>query len=420
MKKKNIYVSPVLSNCNFQVGDAQRLKTGIGQSWIEFLFRDASLCDTHLTLEVCGRAMKNETRINVTQCELPERVVFDRYIDQVFASAWLTNGGQHLRNLEQRLEEYLDVNNVVIVASATTALQIAYRVLGLSGEIITTPFSFVSTASSIRWQGLQPVFADIDARTLNIDPASIRESVNEHTSAIVPVHVYGNPCAVEEIQGVADDHGLKVIYDAAHCFGVQLKGKSILGLGDISILSLHATKLFHTAEGGALVFRDRELAQKARTIANCGIGETGSITQLGTNAKLTELGAAMGLSLLPQMDSIIAARAERTYQYDVLLGDTVKRPVRRSDATRNHSYYPVIFEDEAQCCAVQRELNELNIYPRRYFYPALSDLDFLGSRGATPNAHNAASRVLCLPLYSKLQASDCERIALAVRRVVVN
>ena len=230
--------------------------------------------------------------IHVTKTYLPKRESLDQYIDQIYQSNWVTNNGSLVKLLEKRLAEYLGVKNIVLVSNGTIALEIAYRVLGLRGFVITTPFSFVATTSSLVTNGLLPIFADINPRTFNIDTTKIEQLITPNTSAILPVHVFGNPCDIESIQSIAHRFELKVIYDAAHAFDVQYRGQSILQYGDISTLSFHATKLFHSIEGGALIINDDALVQKARYLINFGIADAESIPELGTNAKMNEFEAA--------------------------------------------------------------------------------------------------------------------------------
>jgi len=249
-------------------------------------------------------------KINVTQALLPNRDKFHAYVDMILDSGWLTNHGACVRDLEKKLQDYLGVKNIVLVSNGTMALQVAYKALNLSGEVITSPFSFIATASSAKWEGLDIVFSDIDNSSFNIPSDRIESRITSKTSAIVPVHVFGNPCDVEGIDRLAKKHGLKVIYDGAHAFGVQYKDESILSWGDISILSFHATKLFHTIEGGALILNDDALCEKVRKMINFGITGQETIECLGINAKMNEFQAAMGLCLLDDMDAAIARRGE--------------------------------------------------------------------------------------------------------------
>jgi len=350
-------------------------------------------------------------RINVTKSLLPDREKFHAYVDQILDSGWLTNRGSCVRELEAKLETYLGVRNVVLVSNATMALQVAYKALDIQGEVVTSPFTFIATASSAKWEGLDVVFADIDAETLCIDPKDIESKITKRTSAIVPVHVFGNPCNVKAIDALAEKHHLKVIYDAAHAFAVHYQGKSVLNHGDVSVLSFHATKLFHTIEGGALIINDDALCEKVRKMINFGITGTESIECLGINCKMNEFQAAMGLCLLDDMDAVIEQRGELIALYDSLLGEHVRRPRLLDNVKHNHSYYPVIFENEIITKRVQQALNEQNIHPRRYFYPSLDMLDFISENQCAPISRDVASRILCLPLFIGLSANDCKRIS---------
>jgi len=345
--------------------------------------------------------------IYVTKSQMPDRQRFHEYVDQILDSGWLTNHGQCVRELEVKLQEYLGVRNVVLVNNATSGLQVAYKALGLQGEVITTPFSFIATASSAKWEGLDVVFADIDPQTFNIDVAEIERNITDRTTAIVPVHVFGNPCDVEAIDALAEFRNLKVIYDAAHAFEVRYRGESILNRGDISTLSFHATKLFHTIEGGALIINDDALCEQARKMINFGITGPESIECLGINAKMNEFQAVMGLCLLDEMDAVIARRAKLAAIYDSILQEAVVKQKWREGANCNHGYYPVLFKDEATTKRIQAALNKKDIYPRRYFYPSLDTLDFIAQGQAAPASRDIASRILCLPLYDGLTEDEC-------------
>ncbi|HBN28622.1 MAG TPA: aminotransferase DegT, partial [Clostridiaceae bacterium] len=238
--------------------------------------------------------------INVTKTYLPDRTKLDKYIDKIYSTAWVTNNGQLVKELTTRLEEYLGVQNLLLVTNGTLALQIAYKALGVNGQAITTPFSFVATTSSLVWEGIEPIFVDIDPETFCIDPSKIEEAITSETTAIVPVHVFGNACDVEKIENIAQKYGLKTIYDGAHSFGVKYNGESLLSYGDATILSFHATKLFHTIEGGAIIFKNKEDYERAKLMINFGIDGTDSVIELGINAKMNEFQAAMGLCVLDE------------------------------------------------------------------------------------------------------------------------
>jgi dTDP-4-amino-4,6-dideoxygalactose transaminase len=345
--------------------------------------------------------------INVTKSFLPELRDYVAYLEKVWESGWLTNQGPMVLELENRLKELLGVRHLFFVNNGTIALQIAIKALDLSGEIITTPFSYVATTSSIAWEGCSPVFADISPDTLCIDPVSIEGKITPHTRAIMGVHVYGNPCDVDAIEQVAQRHNLKVIYDAAHAFGVNYHGRSILKWGDISTLSFHATKVFHTVEGGAIVTDSDLLAHKISYMRNFGHNGPEAFWGLGVNGKCSEMHAAMGLCLLPKVPHIIDRRKALTELYDSLLKDVegLSRPPVRPGTEYNYAYYPVLLESEERLLDVRSALNANEIFPRRYFYPSLTTLPYVDST-PMPIAMDASLRVLCLPLFPDLQESQ--------------
>jgi len=353
--------------------------------------------------------------INVTKTYLPNKEKYQKYIDEIFESGWITNHGPNVKELETRLTEYLGVKNVVLVANGTVALEIAYRTLGINGFAITTPFSFVATTSSLVTNSIFPIFADIDKDTLNIDPKNIEKLITPNTSAIVPVHVFGNGCEVEEIEHIANKNDLKVIYDAAHAFDVKYENDSILNYGDISTLSFHATKLFHTVEGGALIINNDELAQKARYLINFGIENTESIPHLGTNAKMNEFEAAMGLCVLDEIETIKNSRKKIYDRYKIELDGLVQFQKQNKHCTQNHSYFPVIFKNEKELLKVQKALNEKDIYPRRYFYPSLDKLAYIEPKQYMPISIDISKRILCLPIYPSLLMNDIESIVNIVK-----
>ena len=282
--------------------------------------------------------------------------------------------------------------------------------MGLKGEVITTPFSYIATTSSIVWEGCTPVFADIDRKTLNIDPAKIEERINENTTAILATHVYGNPCDVEAIDRIAKKHNLKVIYDAAHAFGVKYKGKSVLEYGDISTLSFHATKVFHTIEGGAVVTNDPAMLKLMSQLRNFGHNTPEIFDGIGINGKNSEFHAAMGLANLKHIDAILKSRKVQAEKYDSLLAELrVEKPAILKGVDWNYSYYPIVFESEQQLLKAVHELNDNWIYPRRYFFPSLSTLNYVGKYDV-PVSEDVCRRVLCLPMYHSLKNEDIEFI----------
>lgn len=341
--------------------------------------------------------------INVTKTYLPDVDKYKSYIDEIYANGQLTNNGPLVQKLERRLQEYLGVNNVVLVANGTLALDVAYKALDLTGDVITTPFSFVATTSSIVSNGLNPMFSDISPRTLNIDPSLIEESITSKTSAVVPVHVFGNACKVEDIQQIAERHNLKVVYDAAHAFDIKYKDQSLLNYGDISTLSFHATKLFHTIEGGALIIKDDELANKVRSLINFGINNTGELSNLGMNAKMNEFEAAMGLCVLDDISLILEKRKAIYSNYDQALSDTVQLQEKNNNSSNNYVYFPIVLESEDQLLSIVQKLNKMQIFPRRYFRPSLNKLSYVEQGQACPISEDISNRVLCLPLSHSIK-----------------
>ena len=359
-----------------------------------------------------------EDKIPVTQPFLPPREEYESFLADIWDRNWLTNNGPLVQELENELMNYLGVEELSLVSNGTIALQIAMKALDLQGEIITTPFSYIATTSSIVWENYTPVFVDIDPDTFNLDPQKIEEAITPQTSAIIATHVYGNPCDIESIQAIADRHGLKVIYDAAHCFGTKYKGQSIFNFGDISTCSFHATKLFHTVEGGAIVTDNPDLRQKINLMRNFGHDGLNNFTGVGINGKNSELHAAMGLVNLRYIDSVLAQRKELSKFYDHYLKDVdVSKPSIQSHAEYNFSYYPVLFNSEEQLTKVQARLTKANIQTRRYFYPLLSDLDYVDGKNATPVANRISKQILCLPFYHELSEKTIGKICKIIKSV---
>lgn len=355
--------------------------------------------------------------ITVTKPYFPSREKLEKYIDGIYERQWLTNNGQLVQELTSSLEEYLGVENLLLVSNGTLALQIAYRALGVidskSGtrpEAITTPFTFIATASSLKWDGVQPVFADIDPETWCLAPENIEAKVTQYTRAIVPVHVFGNACDVETIGAIAQKHKLKVIYDASHSFGVNYKGESLLNHGDAATLSFHATKLFHTGEGGAIVFKRKEDLERAKKMINFGFAGPECIEELGINAKMNELQAALGLSVLEEMEANLKARYEIWDNYMRGLGGIVQLQKLASELTYNAAYFPVAFKDEKDVLKVLGLLKENGVLARRYFHPSLESVGFLMQKKNQPVSRDIAKRILCLPIYAELDQVDQNRI----------
>jgi dTDP-4-amino-4,6-dideoxygalactose transaminase len=355
--------------------------------------------------------------IPVTKPYLPSREKLDKYLDGIYERQWLTNNGKLVQELTQRLEAYLGVENLLLVSNGTLALQIAYRALGVSDaapgaqpEAITTPFTFIATASSLKWDGVQPVFADIDPETWCLAPENIEAAIAPNTRAIVPVHVFGNACDVEAIDAIAQKHNLKVIYDGCHAFGVNYKGESLLRHGDAATLSFHATKLFHTGEGGAIVFRRKGDLERAKKMINFGITGPESIEELGINAKMNELQAAMGLCVLDEMEENLQARADVWQRYEKALGESLQLQAKLEGLDYNYAYFPVVFDSEEQAVSVAAILKENGVLARRYFYPSLESVACLDTEVNQPVSKDIASRILCLPIYDQLSQCDQQRI----------
>lgn len=348
--------------------------------------------------------------INVTKPFLPPIEDYKRFVDGIWARNWVTNHGPLVNELELRLKEYLKLDYALFLANGTIALQIAIKALELKGDIITTPFSYVATTSSIVWEGCRPVFADIDINTLNIDPSKIENCITPSTTAILATHVYGNPCDIESIEHIASKNGLKVIYDAAHCFGTKFMGESVFKFGDISTASFHATKLFHTGEGGAVFTTNPAILKKMAYLRNFGHESPVDFADIGINGKNSELHAAMGLSVLPYVDSILARRKELSEYYDKMIANlNVKKISINKNADYNYSYYPVVFTSEADLLKAVELLNKNQIYPRRYFYPSLNNLHYVDYQRA-PISEDISKRILCLPLYFELSVEEIDMI----------
>lgn len=363
--------------------------------------------------------------INVTKSDLPPLENYVEYLNQIWDTRWLTNNGKFVQLFESKLKQYLGFDNLLSVNNGTLAIQIALKVLDLKGEIITTPFTFAATTNAILWEGLTPVFADIDPETFNIDPADVEKKITDNTSSILAVHTYGNPCYVEELHQIAEEHDLKLIYDAAHAFGVEYKNESVLNWGDISTLSFHATKVFHTIEGGAIANRNKDLLLNIKLLVNHGIESEEKIVAVGTNAKMNEFQAAMGLCNLEDIESKIKQR-KLIYQYykEVLENTNVK--FQKIIASKyNYSYMPVCFNNSKERDEVYQQLIRQNIKPRKYFYPLTSDFEYfknddrnLAKMCNLNNASMIASRVLCLPLYPDLEMEYVNIITSTIRSIV--
>ncbi|RBL89054.1 DegT/DnrJ/EryC1/StrS family aminotransferase [Chitinophaga flava] len=359
--------------------------------------------------------------INVAKPNLPPLDKYVELLKGIWDRNWLTNNGPLVNELELRLKEYLDVKHLLLLSNGTVAIQLALKALGLTtGEVITTPFSFVATTSSIVWEGLTPVFADIDPHTLNISPAAIESKITADTVAILATHVYGNPCDIEAIEQIARKHQLKVIYDAAHCFGSKYNNRSVFDYGDISTTSFHATKVFHTIEGGAVFTQSAELLKTLAYMRNFGYDGPEDFACVGINAKNSEFHAAMGLLILDQADANLEERIKISERYDQKLKGLNVQHVRiQSGATFNYAYYPVIFQDEAALLKAVKMLNDNWIYPRRYFYPSLSKLRYVQPHEC-PVSEDISRRVLCLPLYTGIKDVEVDLICRLLLRAQNN
>jgi len=356
-------------------------------------------------------------KIYVTESFLPPLEEYEQYLKQIWESYQLTNQGPLLKRFEDETKAYLGVNDMHFVTNGTVALQVALRALDITeGEIITTPFSYVATISSILWERCKPVFVDIEPNTFCIDASKIEAAITDKTKAIMPVHVYGFVCDVDLITEIAKKHNIKVIYDAAHAFGVKYKDKSILSYGDISMCSFHATKLFHTIEGGAIVANDRSLSDKVELIKRFG-HQGDEHHMLGINAKASEFQAAMGLSNLKYIDGLIKKRKHVFELYNQLLTESFKIPSPQEGVTPNYSYYPFVFKDEATLQKTLVALQEQNIFPRRYFYPSLNTLPYIGNMQSCPISEDIARRIVCLPLYPGLEDTDVRRICDIIKEI---
>ncbi|MBS1552447.1 MAG: DegT/DnrJ/EryC1/StrS family aminotransferase [Bacteroidetes bacterium] len=348
--------------------------------------------------------------INVTKTFLPPLNEYIDYLKKIWESCWITNQGPLSEELESKLKDFLNVKNLLLVSNGTIALQLAIKALGLKGEIITTPYSYVATTNSIIWENCVPVFCDIESKTFCIDPDLIESKITENTSAIMATHVYGFPCDVEKIKSVADKHNLKIIYDGAHAFGVKYKNESLLNFGDISTVSFHATKLFHTIEGGAVICRDENISEKIFLYRAFGHLDDEYYT-IGINGRTSEFNAAMGLCNLPGVNDFILERKKINLLYrECLNGSALGFPVIPGDIEYNYSYFPVFFSSGEKMHEMKNILYKNGINARRYFYPSLNKLPFLSTESC-PVSERTASCVLCLPVFNGMSADDIKFIS---------
>ena len=363
--------------------------------------------------------------ITVTRADLPSLEKYSEYLKKIWANHWLTNDGEFVQLLGTKLEEYLGIQNLVLMSNGTLALQLALRALEIKGEVITTPFTFATTTNVLLWEGLTPVFADIDPQTYNIDPYKVEKQITPKTSAILAVHVYGNPCYVKQLQEIADKHNLKIVYDAAHAFDVTYEDQPITCFGDASVLSFHATKAFNTIEGGAVVAKNQQVVDKLKLMRNHGIKSETEVVLPGINAKMNEFQAAMGLCNLDSVQEAIKARENLYARYVEQLSDLPVRFQKVIASKYNYSYMPALFESKKQRDAVYDLLSSEGIKPRKYFYPLTVNFDYFKKTGVDlvkkyglVNADMVADRILCLPIYPALKNSDVDTIAGLVRLAI--
>jgi len=363
---------------------------------------------------------KFEKPIYVTMPSLAPLAEVDEYLKQVWASGIMTHNGPLVQRFEKEFSQWSGVEKTVAVCNGTLAIQLAIRALDLpkGGEILTTPFTFIATLSSILYEGFVPKFVDIDLETLNMDPAKIEDAITEKTVAILPVHVFGNPCDVEAIDAIGKRHGLKVIYDAAHAVGVNYHGKSIFSYGDVSATSFHATKLLNTSEGGGIIASDPAIDERLRELRFFGYNAAKDVACIGTNAKMTEVNAAIGLANLPYLHQIVEDRRRKYNLYKSILSESDGLSFQKIDESCNCSYFPVVFPSEEVMLKVDDALKAKNVFARRYFYPSVNTYTRIVQDAACPLSEAIASRVLCLPLFWTLPEDSVRTIAESVKEVL--
>ena len=355
--------------------------------------------------------------INVTKTYLPPFEEYAVVLKRAWDKTWITNNGELVQELEQKLKAYLAVKNLLFTTNGTIVLQMALKALDITKEVITTPFSYVATTNAILWEGCKPIFVDIDPKRFCIDANKIEAAITENTQAILATHVYGIPCDVEKIAASAAKYNLKVIYDGAHAFGCVYKGKSLLSYGDISTCSFHATKLFHTVEGGCIITNNDETDRQLMLYRQFG-HEYDDYFSIGINGKNSEFHAAMGLCILPVTDDIIKERKKITEQYNAVLSGVIQQPFTGNDLVYNYAYYPVVFQNEIQLLDVINSLKQNGINGRRYFFPSLNELPYL-QKQACPVSEDISRRVFCLPLYVGLTEEEITMITDAVCKIMV-
>jgi len=364
--------------------------------------------------------------IKITKPDLPELEEYINYLKKIWSSRWLTNNGEFVQLLERKLEEYLKVKNIILLSDGTLALHLALKAFNLKGEVITTPFTFAASTNAILWERLNPIFADIDPDTYNINPNDVEKKITDKTSAILAVHVFGNPCNVEKLQKIADNYKLKLIYDAAHTFGVEYKKQSVLKYGDISTLSFHATKVFNTIEGGAAVVKDKKIFEKIRLLRNHGIKSEEAVILPGINAKMNEFQAAMGLCNLKNIDEKIQRRKSIYDYYKKNLIHTRIKFQKIVASKYNYSYMPILLRSKLERDTVFLELIKNDIKSRKYFYPLTANYNYFKDRDENlvekyhlSQAIEISNRILCLPLYPDLERDKIEKIIDIIRKVLI-
>lgn len=354
--------------------------------------------------------------IKLNKTFFPPIEEYNSQVQRIWNNQWVTNRGELVLELEEKIKDYLSISNIIVTSNGTVPLLIALNLLGNHGEIITTPFSYIATTASIVWQNCTPVFVDIHQDFLTIDETKIEQAITSKTTAILATHVFGNPCHTDAIEAIARKHHLKVIYDAAHCFAASYKGNSLFSFGDISSCSFHASKLFHTGEGGAMFANDPELRHQLFYSHNFGHNGQLAFYGLGINGKMSELQAAMGLAVLPYMDQIIEERKKIVEFYNENLDFSKLRTLKLRDNTSwNYCYYPLIFQSEADLLNAEGLLNQNDIFPRRYFYPAINKVDYVAPN-IMPVSESISSRLICLPLYVGLSIEDQKKIVFLINK----
>lgn len=358
----------------------------------------------------------NKKPIFVTQPSLAPLEEFTEILKGIWERGILTHNGPLVQQLENDICHKLEIENFVSVANGTIALQMAIRALELKGEIITTPFTWIATVSAIKWEGCTPVFCDIDPETLNMDPYKVERKITKNTVAIMPVHVFGNPCDVEAFENIAKKYSLKVIYDAAHAIGSTFNGRSILEYGDISATSLHATKLLNTAEGGGCVTKSKELNEKLKRIRFFGHNEEKDVVEDGFNGKMTEVHAALGIANLKYYQEVLEDRKRKYSIYlEELKNQAQLKFQKQVHGELNYSYFPLIFDTEEQLLEIEKELNGKNFFPRRYFYPSVNTYKKILHYQEVPISEDISKRILCLPLYWSLSEKTIEEISIVIK-----